>query len=292
VDLLTQLGASPLLQFTTAVVFGLVLGSFLNVVIHRLPRRMEAEWRAQCAELMEVADDSPETGATGIVWPPSACPHCESKLRAIDNIPVLSYLWLGGRCRNCRHPISPRYPIIETITAALFALVVWQIGWQPAALAAVVFTAILIALTAIDLEHMLLPDDLTLALLWLGLLVAVSGLGPSPSDAVIGAAAGYLSLWGVYQVFRLATGKEGMGYGDFKLLAALGAWLGWQYLPVVILLSAGVGAVVGVTMIALLGHERGQAIPFGPYLAAAGWIALLWGDAIITGYLQLAGIQG
>lgn len=289
-DLLTYLGASPSMQLTTTVILGLVLGSFLNVVIHRLPRRMEAEWRSQCAELLET--EASQAEAPGIVWEPSGCPHCGQRLRAIDNIPLISYCLLGGRCRHCKHRISARYPIIETVTATLFAVVVWQLGWHPAALAGVAFTAILVTLTAIDLEHMLLPDDLTLALLWLGLLVAVAGLGPTPTDAIIGAAAGYLSLWAVYQLFRLVTGKEGMGFGDFKLLAGLGAWLGWQYLPVVILMSAGVGAVVGVTLMSVMGHERGQAIPFGPYLAAAGWITFLWGDPIINGYLQLAGIQG
>lgn len=253
---------------------------------------MEGEWRSQCAELLGTDDADEISEAPGIVWPPSGCPKCGQRLRAIDNIPILSYLLLRGRCRGCHERISPRYPIIEGITALLLTLVIWQTGWTIASAAYMAFTAILIALTAIDLEHMLLPDDLTLALLWLGLLLAVLGIGPTPVDAILGAAAGYLSLWSVYQLFRLLTGKEGMGYGDFKLLAALGAWLGWQHLPVVILLSAGVGSLVGVSLIALKAQAKGQAIPFGPYLAAAGWITLLWGDALVAGYLQFAGIQG
>jgi len=290
--LLDHLGATPALYISATGLFGLVLGSFLNVVVHRLPRRMEAEWRSQCAELLgaDEAGESPQ--ADGIVWPPSGCPHCGERLRAVDNIPLVSYLLLLGRCRACGERISPRYPIIEATTALLLTAVVWQVGWTAAAAAYMAFTAILIALTAIDLEHMLLPDDLTLALLWLGLLAAPLGIGPTPVDAILGAAAGYLSLWTVYQLFRLLTGKEGMGYGDFKLLAALGAWLGWQQLPVVILLSAGVGSIVGLSLIAIKAQERSQAIPFGPYLAAAGWITLLWGDALVAGYLQFAGLQG
>lgn len=290
--MINYLAASPALQVAATVLFGLAVGSFLNVVIHRLPRRMEAEWRSQCAELLDVEGVSDETAQSSIVWPPSGCPSCGTRLGAIENIPLLSYLVLGGRCRHCREPISARYPLIELATAILFAVVVLKLGWTPAAMAGIALTGLLIALTGIDLEHMLLPDDLTLALLWLGLVVAVAGIGPSPSDAIIGACAGYLSLWGVYHLFRLLTGKEGMGYGDFKLLAALGAWLGWGQLPVVILLAAGVGSVVGLTMIALMGHERGQAIPFGPYLAAAGWISFLWGDQLMSAYLAFSGVQG
>jgi len=284
------LATRPGLQLVAAAAFGLVLGSFLNVVIHRLPRRMEAEWRFQCAELLDSEQAPSGAQAPGLIWPPSGCPDCGHRLKPYDNIPVVSYLLLGGRCRYCRRGISPRYPVVEALTAGLFMVVIWQMGWGLPALAGVAFTGFLIALTAIDLEYMLLPDDLTLPLLWLGLLLSVLGVGPNPTDAVLGAALGYLSLWGIYQLFRLVTGKEGMGYGDFKLLAALGAWLGWQQLPVVVLLSAGVGAVVGVTLMALNSQGRGQAIPFGPYLAAAGWISLFWGDALITGYLQFAGV--
>lgn len=286
---LDLLGAHGALQLLVTGVVGLMVGSFLNVVIHRVPRRMEAEWQAQCAEL-----DGREPAAAhapGIVWPPSACPHCQRRIAAWENIPLVSYLLLRGRCSGCGTAISPRYPVVEAATAVMALVVVWHFGWGVHAAAAAAFTAVLIALTVIDLEHMLLPDSLTLPLLWLGLLLSLGEVFVAPETAIIGAAAGYLSLWAVYHVFRLITGKEGMGHGDFKLLAALGAWLGWPALPLVIILASGVGAVVGVAMIAGLGRGRDYPIPFGPYLAAAGWIALLWGDAIVAGYASFAGLD-
>ncbi|HEB77175.1 MAG TPA: prepilin peptidase, partial [Methylothermaceae bacterium] len=222
--------------------------------------------------------------------PPSRCPHCGHHIRAWENIPILSWLWLRGRCSQCRAAISPRYPLIEGLTAVLSLAVAWRFGVSPQALWALVLTWSLIALSFIDYDHQLLPDILTLPLLWLGLLLSLFGIFTDPRSAIMGAAAGYLLLWGIYQLFRLITGKEGMGYGDFKLLALFGAWLGWQMLPLIILLSSLVGAVFGLALILLRGRDRELPIPFGPYLAIAGWIALLWGEQLNRWYLQLSGI--
>jgi leader peptidase (prepilin peptidase)/N-methyltransferase len=233
-----------------------------------------------------------------LVTPRSACPHCGAPIKAHQNIPVVSWLLLGGKCANCQAPISARYPIVELATAILSAVVVWHFGWHWQSAAALVFTWALVALTVIDLDHQILPDVITLPLLWLGLLLSLAwhaGLTPpapiDPRSAIIGAVAGYLSLWSVYWAFKLLTGKEGMGYGDFKLFAAFGAWMGWQMLPLIILLSAFTGAAVGIALIVLRGRDRNVPIPFGPYLAAAGWIALLWGPQIVGGYLSFAGLQ-
>ncbi|HTN47957.1 MAG TPA: A24 family peptidase [Burkholderiaceae bacterium] len=268
------------LFITAAALVGLVVGSFLNVVIHRLPKMMEGEWRAQCAELE--GRTLPEAGPYNLVVPRSQCPSCNTPIRARDNIPVLSWILLRGKCAHCAAPISPRYPIVEALTAALSALVAWTFGPGLPAFAVALFTWVLIALTFIDADTTLLPDDLTIPLLWLGLLVNLLGLMPGLSlrDAVLGAIAGYLVLWSIYWAFRLATGKEGMGYGDFKLLAALGAWLGWKALLPVLLLSSVVGAVVGIALIALRRHGRGVPIPFGPYLAAAGFLVMILGDRL------------
>lgn len=270
-----------------AAVLGLAIGSFLNVVIHRLPRMMENEWRTQCAELegRELSD----TGRYNLLAPRSRCPSCETPIRARDNIPVLSWLLLGGKCAACKATISPRYPIVEALTACLSALVAWKFGFGWTAGCALVLTWVLIALVFIDADTTLLPDDLTLPLLWLGLLANLMQLVPGVTlrDAVLGAVTGYLVLWCIYWAFKLATGKEGMGYGDFKLLAALGAWMGWKALLPIVLLSSVVGAVVGIALIVLARRGREVPIPFGPYLATAGFIVFMIGpratDWLIVG---------
>ena len=262
---------------------GIVIGSFLNVAIYRLPVMMQRETENFIA--LENDEPAPHTRRYNLIVPRSACPSCGHTLSVLDNIPVLSYVWLKGRCRYCRAPISRRYPLVEIITALLSALVVWQLGSELKGFAALLLVWWLIALTFIDIDTQMLPDDLTLPLVWLGLLVNLSGAFVPLSDAVTGAAAGYLSLWSVYWLFRFATGKEGIGYGDFKLLAALGAWLGWMMLPFIVLLSSAVGALVGIAMIALRGHQRDKPIPFGPFLAVAGLIALFYGDTLVQLWL-------
>ena len=295
-QVLSLLDASPALTIAVTGLFGLAFGSFLNVVIYRLPVMMQREWRRQCAELEE--RELPEEPAFNLVTPRSACVTCRRPIRVLENIPVLSWLWLRGRCAGCRGRISPRYPSIELATALISMAVAWHfgLGWElPAALA---FSYALIALTMIDYDHKLLPDSITLPLLWLGLVLSLfhgdvqgQSLFIAPATAIAGAAAGYLSLWSVYQVFKLATGKEGMGFGDFKLLAALGAWLGWQALPLIIILSAVVGALVGGVLMIATRHGRETPIPFGPFLAAAGWIAMIWGDTLTGHYLRLTGLS-
>ena len=269
-----------------AGLFGLIVGSFLNVVIHRLPRMLEAEWRAQCAELAGTpAGDGDER--FNLLFPPSHCPSCRAPTKPWQNIPLLSFALLRGRCRHCKKPISWPYPLVEAAAGLLAALVIWRFGPTLAGLGSLVFAWTLLALSVIDLDTQLLPDALTLPLLWLGLLVNLGNtLTPLPS-AVLGAAIGYLVLWSVYWAFRLLTGKEGMGYGDFKLLAAIGAWLGWSMLPLVILASSFVGAVVGIAMMLMQRQGRGTPMPFGPYLAAAGLIALIWGSELTGHYLAL-----
>ena len=284
----------PALLAGAALLFGLAVGSFLNVVIHRLPLMMRREWRTQCAE--EMAQPAPvlPEGRFNLMVPRSRCPQCGRGIKAVENIPLLSWLVLHGRCAGCRGRIPARYPAVELLTALLFAATAWLLPWPWQALAGIGLTAALVALTFIDIDEQLLPDGITLPLLWAGLLfnlLAGEHAFVAIEDAVIGAAAGYLVLWTVYQGFKLATGKEGMGYGDFKLLAALGAWLGWQVLPLVILLSAFVGAVIGIAMILLLGRDRQVPIPFGPYLAAAGWIAMLYGPALTGAWLHFAGLD-
>ncbi|MBI5752875.1 MAG: prepilin peptidase [Hydrogenophilales bacterium] len=266
------------------ILFGLIAGSFLNVVIHRLPKIMEREWRAFCAELAE--QPAPTTEIFNLVTPRSRCPSCAGPVRAIDNIPLLSYLALRGKCHHCGVPISPRYPIVEALTGVISGYVAWRFGVSFATLAALPFCWALIALTFIDADTQLLPDQITQPLIWLGLLANLGGLFTDIQSSIMGAVAGYVSLWAVYWLFKLATGKEGMGYGDFKLLAAIGAWLGWQLLPVVILLSSLVGATIGVSLILFARHERSQPIPFGPYLAGGGIIALLWGQDLTQAYLN------
>jgi leader peptidase (prepilin peptidase)/N-methyltransferase len=269
----------------TAAVFGLMIGSFLNVVIHRLPRMMERDWAVQCAELRGEAPAPTEPFS--LLRPRSRCPHCSRPVGALENIPILSFLFLRGRCRGCGKPISWRYPLVEVLTAFLFGFVAWKVGPGLAGWAAMGFVAAMIALTFIDFDTQLLPDDITLPLLWAGLLFNVTGTYADLTSAVIGAMAGYLSLWSVYWLFKLTTGKEGMGYGDFKLLAAIGAWLGWQVLPLTILLSSLVGAIVGIGMIVLAKHGRNVPIPFGPYLAVAGIVALFWGKPLTQAYIGI-----
>jgi leader peptidase (prepilin peptidase)/N-methyltransferase len=278
----------PLALFVVAGLLGLVVGSFLNVVAYRIPIMMERAWRAQCDELKAQPFTPPAHVADAkrfdLWWPPSTCPGCGRGIAAQHNIPVLGFLWLRGRCASCGAKISPRYPLVETFAALLALATAYTFGptWQT--VAALGFAWTLLALTLIDLDHKLLPDSLTLPLLWAGLLVNIPGLFAPLPASVIGAAAGYLALWSVYMLFKLVTGKEGMGYGDFKLLAAIGAWVGWQLLPVVILLSAVVGSIVGIALILFGGRSSQTAIPFGPYLAAAGLIALLWGERLVQLY--------
>ncbi len=266
-----------------AAVVGLAVGSFLNVVIHRLPRMMESQWRVQCAELE--GREPPKVERYNLLAPRSHCPACGKPLRVVDNIPVVSYLMLRGKCAFCGARISPRYPTVEILTAVLSALVAWHFGWGVAGALALVLVWTLIALTFIDADTTFLPDDLTLPLLWLGLIANLWNTFAPLHEAVIGAVAGYLILWSIYWLFKLATGKEGMGYGDFKLLAALGAWLGWKMLLPIVLLSSIVGAIVGIVLIVLARRGRDIPIPFGPYLAAAGYITLLYGDAIASRFL-------
>ena len=262
---------------------GLFVGSFLNVVIHRLPRMMEREWEAQAAEIR--GEEAPPVERFNLATPRSRCPHCGHLITALENIPLVSYIILRGRCGHCGASISRRYPVVELLTAALSGYAAWHFGVGFATAGALLFIWAMVALSFIDLDTQLLPDQITLPLLWLGLAFNLTGTYTDLSSAVIGAMAGYIALWSVYWLFKLATGKEGMGYGDFKLLGAIGAWLGWQILPLTILLSSLVGAIVGISLIALARHKRNVPIPFGPYLAAAGVIALFWGDAITAGYL-------
>ena len=264
---------------------GLFVGSFLNVVIHRLPKMMELEWQAQAAELR--GETLAERERFNLATPRSRCPHCGHQITAVENIPVVSFLLFRGRCRHCKAPIGIRYPVIEVLTGLLSAFAAWRFGYGIALLGALAFLWTMVALTFIDLDTQLLPDNLTLPLLWLGLLFNLPGTYTELSSAVIGAVAGYLTLWSVYWLFKLVTGKEGMGYGDFKLLAAIGAWLGWQLLPLTILLSSAVGAVVGIGLIVFARHGRNVPIPFGPYLAAAGVLALFFGEQLTTRYLAL-----
>jgi len=317
--MLDAFATSPALLIASVFILSLLVGSFLNVVIHRLPIMLDREWRAEAREMLAEPDDpavDPNQGSLfqdfsfgeasrvrpfadtpyNLVVPRSACPQCGAPVKAHQNIPILSYLVLGGRCANCRARISVRYPVIELATALLSAAVAWRYGWHWQTLAALLLTWALIALTVIDYDHQVLPDVITLPLLWLGLALSIAwhpGLRPAlpvdPASAIIGAAAGYLVLWLVYWAFKLITDKEGMGYGDFKLLAAFGAWMGWQMLPLIILVSALTGALIGVALIVLRGRERGHPMPFGPFLAMAGWIAMMWGPQITGGYLRYSG---
>jgi leader peptidase (prepilin peptidase) / N-methyltransferase len=295
--ILELLAASPALFIGTVLAFGLLIGSFLNVVIYRLPVMLEREWRAECAELGTTGSNAapaPEAERFNLVVPRSACPACKAPIRAVQNVPVISYLFLKGKCAACGVHISARYPFVEALTGLLSAAVAWKFGFGWPAVAALVLTWYLIALTFIDVDHQLLPDNLTLPLVWLGVFVSLCGPAsngaPFPVDlrsSVTGAIAGYLSLWTIYHLFKLLTGKEGMGYGDFKLFAALGAWLGWQMLLPVILIAAAVGAVSGIVILWLNRQGRETPISFGPFLAAAGWLMLMFGNELVARYLSL-----
>lgn len=275
--------------------FTLLIGSFLNVVIHRLPIMMEREWREQAKELVDSPPDQelPE-GQFDLIAPRSRCPSCSAPITALQNIPVISYLFLRGRCANCKAPISVRYPLVELLTALLAAVCAWHFGPGWEGLAAIALTITLVPIAMIDADTQLIPDSIVLPLVWAGLALSLFHPMPgshtlfiSPSEAIVGAMAGYLTLWSVFWGFKLVTGKDGMGYGDFKLLAALGAWLGWQQLPIIIMMSAVVGAVINIAMIVTRGKDRNIPIPFGPYLAAAGWIAMMWGESIKNAYFDL-----
>lgn len=283
--------ASHVLAFVLcALLIGLLVGSFLNVLIYRLPKMMHRDWREQAREILELPVEA-KAETFNLVLPNSSCPHCAHEIKPWENIPVVSYLFLRGKCSSCKAPISLRYPLVELTCGLLSAYIAWHFGFTWQAGGMLLLTWGLLAMSLIDADHQLLPDSLVLPLLWLGLIANSFGLFTSLEDALWGAIAGYLSLWSVYWLFKLVTGKEGMGYGDFKLLAMLGAWGGWQVLPLTILLSSLVGAVLGLIMLRLRNAETSTPIPFGPYLAIAGWIALLWGEQITASYLQIAGFR-
>ncbi|PCJ19637.1 MAG: prepilin peptidase [Gammaproteobacteria bacterium] len=310
-DLTLYLQQSPCVFAGFVFLFTLAIGSFLNVVIYRLPVMLENEWREQANEFLALEQEEENQESTqskhdttdststdnqvesqkttesfNLAFPNSRCPSCEHEIKPWENIPVVSYLFLRGKCSKCKTKISLRYPAIEIVTACLSALVAYHFGFGWQAAAVLPLTWALVTLTMIDFDHQILPDNITLPLLWAGLLINVNGLFVPLSEAVIGGCAGYMTLWTVYWIFKIITGKEGMGYGDFKLLALLGAWMGWQALPLIILLSSLVGAIVGISMIVILGRDKNIPIPFGPYLSAAGFIALLWGDQIVNQYQQ------
>lgn len=298
--ILELLQTQPALFTSTCLILGLMVGSFLNVVIHRLPKMLELGWREQCSELTQSEDGESNlaitshtpiavapTPAYNLVVPRSACPKCHHAITAIENIPIISYLLLRGKCKGCGTRISPRYPIIEAVSGVLCAFAAAHFGYSMAAVGAILLIWALLALTAIDFDTMLLPDDITLPLIWAGLLFNLFGTFTDLQSAVIGAVIGYLVLWSVYWLFKLTTGREGMGYGDFKLLSALGAWFGWQLLPLILVLSSLVGAIIGISLIVLFKHGRNIPIPFGPYLAGGGLIALFWGQTLTHQYLHL-----
>lgn len=283
------LASTPLAFVLLAGLLGLIIGSFLNVVILRVPRMLEIEWQQQAREILEPDREHAPPATYNLILPHSHCPKCKTEIKPWQNIPVISYLLLRGRCGNCKEPISLRYPAIELLTAGLSMLVAWQMGFGLATAGMLVLTWALVCLSMIDADTQLLPDIIVLPLLWLGLILNSFGVYTDLNTALWGAVAGYLSLWLVYWLFKLVTGKEGMGYGDFKLLAMLGAWGGWQVLPLTILLSSLVGAILGLIILKARGANNSTPLPFGPYLAIAGWIALIWGETITGHYLRFAG---
>lgn len=285
----------PMLFTIAAVIFGMVFGSFINVVIYRLPIMLEQQWRSQCRELLdEDSASSTEAGeepvSFNLMSPPSSCTSCETPIKPWHNIPVIGWLMLRGRCAACGAPISMQYPLVEAIGGIMAGIVAYILGPGVEAIAAMAFSWALLTLSVIDLREQLLPDLITIPLMWVGLLLSLFGVFVEVHSALIGAISGYMSLWLIYWIFRLATGKEGLGYGDFKIFAALGAWMGWQALPVIIVMSSVVGAVLGLTLLSTGLQKRGQRMPFGPFLATAGWITLLWSDQIIHYYYALFGI--
>ncbi|MGH1469782.1 MAG: prepilin peptidase [Cellvibrionaceae bacterium] len=283
------------LVITVSIILGLLIGSFLNVVIHRLPIMLQNAWKSDCCELLEIKQSEEKNNGApstyNLLFPSSSCPNCKHKIRSWENIPVISYLFLKGKCSGCKNPISSRYPIIEAVTGILSGLMIYKFGATAEGGLLLILLWSLIALTMIDIDTQLLPDNITLPLLWLGIIANSFEFFTSLEDAVYGAIAGYLSLWSVFWAFKILTKKEGMGYGDFKLLAAFGAWLGWQALPLIILLSSFVGAFIGIAGILIFGRDKNIPIPFGPYLAIAGLIALFWGDQITQTYLQFANLK-
>ncbi len=288
--LIDFLQANPPVFLIFCTLVGLSVGSFINVVAFRFPVMLERDWKQQCLEMLDLTADQEPTEPLNLAKPASRCPNCGHRIRASENIPVLSYLLLKGRCAACRQTISPRYPLVEAFTGILSLAVAWHFGVSWETLAALCLTWGLIALSLIDFDHQILPDDMVLPLIWIGLILSLFELFTDSHSAILGAALGYLSLWSVFQLFKLLTGKEGMGYGDFKLLAVFGAWFGWQSLLQVILISSLVGALAGVAMILFLGRDKSIPIPFGPYLASAGWISMLWGENINQLYLTWAGL--
>ena len=291
-DIATVMQSQQWFYLLTVGLVSLCIGSFLNVVIYRLPLMMKREWQSECRLLLAdelTINHTEEPTPFNLVTPNSTCPQCKAPIKIWQNIPVISWLILKGRCASCKAPISVRYPIVEMLTASLSLAVAVVFGASELALLYIVITWVLIALTFIDIDHMLLPDQLTLPLVWLALIAAVMNITIAPSDAITGAAIGYLSLWSVYWLFKLATGKEGMGYGDFKLLAVFGALLGWQAILTIVLLSSVVGALIGMLQIIIQGKDKTTPIPFGPYLAIAGWVTLLWGEQIQTTYFSYLG---
>lgn len=277
-ELIHALASDPLLLGVATTLLGLLVGSFLNVVILRLPRMLENEWKAEARELLDLPPV--ESPRLSLMRPASCCPGCGTAIRSWQNIPVVSWLALRGRCAKCRTGISVQYPLVELASGVASAVCVWRFGWSPQLAAALVLTWALIALTVIDLREMILPDDLTAPLVWIGLGMSTLPVFVGMPESIWGAIAGYLSLWSIYWLFKLVTGREGMGYGDFKLMAALGAWFGWAALPLMLLLSSAVGAVIGIGLIVFKGLDKTQPIPFGPYIAGAGWLMLIWGDAL------------
>jgi len=280
---------TPAYLYTCTIILGLLIGSFLNVVIFRLPKMLEQDWKQQCAVLLEqdqLEKEFAKEEKVTLSKPNSTCPKCQHKIKPWENIPVLSFLFLGGKCSQCKNKISIRYPLVEVATSILSLVVIMTFGATYAGLAALFFTWTLVALTMIDADTQLLPDNMTLPLLWAGLILNSFNLFTTLEASLWGAVFGYLSLWFVYQLFKQITGKEGMGYGDFKLLGALGAWLGWQQLPIIILLSSVVGAVIGISLILIKGRDKNIPIPFGPYLAIAGWISLIWGEDLFRFWMR------